>query len=56
MKTKVQANVSELFDQAVENFDSALKTGVKNLILLAAGIDFGHARGDAEPVVGREIL
>lgn len=29
MKMKVQPNMSELFDQAIETFDSALKTGVR---------------------------
>lgn len=29
MKTKMQSNVSELFDQAIETFDSALRTGVR---------------------------
>jgi hypothetical protein len=29
MKMKVQPNMSELFDQAIETFDSALRTGVR---------------------------
>lgn len=29
MKMKVQPNMSELFDQAIETFDQALKTGVR---------------------------
>jgi hypothetical protein len=29
MRTKMQSNVTELFDQAIETFDSALRTGVR---------------------------